>query len=64
MNKRHALIAAVAVTAALALTGCTSSGDPEAMITRCEGPDKVFIIDDSDRGTAMFVLANHPECAK
>lgn len=60
---RKAVVAVVAV-GALSLTGCSTASDAGSLHMRCEGADKVFIVDtpNTDRGTAMFVVANHPDC--
>lgn len=46
----------------LVLTGCADPGDPERMTTRCEGHDKLYILDDPNQGSELFVVPDHPDC--
>lgn len=62
MNKIPAAAALAAVLAAT-LTGCAEPSDPEQMKTRCEGIDKIYIVDDPNHGSELFVVHNHPECS-
>lgn len=62
MNRKHALAALAIATAAL-LTGCAEASDPSQMSTRCEGIDKLYILDDPNHGSELFVIHNHPECS-
>ena len=52
----------VAVLAAV-LVGCGQPEDPANLHTRCEGADKVFILDDPDKGSSLYVVPDHRECA-
>lgn len=65
MNRKIAMAAVAAVMTAV-LTGCTEvspEAQAEQLVTRCEGIDKVFTINDSGYGSALFVIHNHPECS-
>ena len=55
--------AAVTVAGLALLTGCAEPSDPEQMVTRCEGIDKIYIVDDPNQGSELFVVHNHPECS-
>jgi hypothetical protein len=44
------------------LAGCAEPEDPSRLHSRCEGADKVFILDDPDQGSDLVVLPNHPDC--
>lgn len=63
---REIIAAILAITAVVTLTGCTEvspEAQAEQLVTRCEGIDKVFTINDSGYGSALFVIHNHPECS-
>lgn len=62
MNRKIAG-AVVAVAGLVLLTGCADANDPEQMTSRCEGIDKVYVLDDPNRGSSLFVVHNHPECS-
>lgn len=63
MNKKI-VYAIVLASATLLLTGCAEASDPEQMTTRCEGADKLYILDDPNNGSELFVVPSHPECTR
>lgn len=59
---RKTVGAAVLAAAAIALTGCAQTDDPDSLVTYCKGVDKVFVLDSMDNGAELFVIPNHVEC--
>jgi hypothetical protein len=59
---RRTTAALGAILALGTLAACSEPSDPSNMHTRCQGPDKVFILDDPSKGSDLFVVPNHPDC--
>lgn len=62
MSKTRTAAALGAIALAGLLVGCSQAADPSNLHSRCEGADKVFILDDPNKGSDLFVVPNHPQC--
>jgi hypothetical protein len=65
MRRPHRIPEALILSAVLlaVLVGCSEAEDPSNLHHRCDGADKVFILDDPNKGSDLFIIPNHPDCA-
>lgn len=65
MRRERGVWAATGVGVLLVvLAACTSASDPESLTTRCEGSDMIYVLDDPNNGSDLFVVPGHPVCER